>query len=295
MLAGGPLWGGWIAGWPGIPDNNLATEEINDYTEYLSFLASQLKNYTSLMAYDLINEPGGLYKINTKITKFDVCNMTKQWYNAIKDNDSNHLVTMGAGDVGDEGQNWDVSVMKLDFISPHVYPNENDYETAGSPNGYSRVEAYERWKAQVYWISNNMTMPWLIGETGFSALDDISHAGGCTDCCVNTNPACTYAFPPYEFGTEQEQKTFAINSQKYVWDCGGNGYSYWIYQAGIYDGDSSYWQGDYARSHYLPILYSDIEYTATVTDIGKPAVAAFSASSSPCLLPRVPQSPPNNY
>jgi len=286
LLAGCPYWGD--------ASSTITANAVNDYAEYLSVLANELKDYSCLMAYDLINEPDSRTNDNSNISKPDVCNFTDLWYKAIKDYDQNHLVTMGVGNIGSELQHWDVSLMNLDFISPHIYPYENEYEIAGSPNGYSRSEAYERWQAQVYWIAHNMTKPWIIGETGFSALNDISSTNGCTSCCSNSYINCKYTFPPFEFGNEAEQKDFCHNSQQYVWDCGGNGYSYWAYQGKIYaDGVPDYYKNEKeAFQHYWPILYSDKNYDAS--DIDKPAVDEFKFFK-PYLSPRNTINLPNNY
>jgi len=110
------------------PEMGSSPSDAADYAAYLSALATVLKNKPALLAYDLYNEPN--YQIfnldkSMHIPKQTVCDYVGQWYDAIKTADPNHLVTIGGTDMGDV-EDWDPSVMKIDFVSMHPYPMAPD-------------------------------------------------------------------------------------------------------------------------------------------------------------------------
>ena len=196
---------------------NTATD-ANDYASLLKEIANHLKNNTALLAYDLYNEPA--YN-QVPIYKEKVCEYTKLWYDTIKRSDPNHLITIGGVGTAD-AWNWDPAVMKIDFYSVHMYPYTRPYEN------YSPSDALERWKGIILWSRSNSPMPWIIGETGFSAYDDYYYMDS-----INYNPAQWaphYVSPPLTMGDSVQQATFAQNSLDFVRNCGGSGYSWWNFQ-----------------------------------------------------------------
>ncbi len=171
------------------------------FTSYLQAIASNFSNNSTLYSYDFLNEPG--YFHNMPQTKGDVCSLVEDWNNAIHDNSTNHLTTIGLSSSG-EVFKWDPGILKLDFLSFHLYPDILASE------GYDKQKAIDRVKSEMKWIAETSELPWIIGETGFAA---------------NSNDLITY-----DFGSLQDQKDYVKQTIEFVRDCGGNGYSWWQYQ-----------------------------------------------------------------
>ena len=197
-------------------------QQAADYAALLSYYTGHFKNNTTIMAYDMWNEPA--YTDDQYFhTKSEVCQWTAQWYDAIKSADPNHLITMGMAYYNDVLE-WDISVIKLDFISQHIYP------ILSPADNYDLNAAMERFYNDWVWIANNSPMPWIVGETGFSA----------------SNNAAPYITPPYTNGNETQQADFVQSSLDITRNAGGSGYSWWLFQ------DVS-WYGpvDNPESYYL--------------------------------------------
>lgn len=123
-------------------------------TRFKNF-ASYFKNEATIMAYDLFNEP--LYfdhKNMAPRTKEEVCEITKRWDKILKENDSNHLSTIGLEGIR-EVFAWDPNILKVDFLSLHPY----EYEP-------------EQVRNEIYWYGKYITKPWIIGETSLPADND---------------------------------------------------------------------------------------------------------------------------
>ncbi|HXB42359.1 MAG TPA: cellulase family glycosylhydrolase [Bacteroidia bacterium] len=193
--------------------------DATDYANFLSYFAARYSTNTTLAAYVMLEEPASEIT-NPNIRKIDVCNYTKQWYDAIKAADANHLISIsgyGAGDVYE----WDPGIMKMDFYSPHIYPFFRDYETSGAyPTGYDFQKGYNRVLGNLIWLNHNCPVPWLIGETSFSSIDD---SGTPTS---GLGPLS----PPYDDGSFQEQSNYATNLLNDVRNSGGIGFTWWAYQ-----------------------------------------------------------------
>ncbi len=168
-------------------------ENPNDCANHLNYMANELKDYSTIMAFDIYNEPE--YHDTGSYTKYETCSMINQWYNSIKSASTNHLVTIGLGSNVSTFE-WDPHFMTVDFLSFHPYGGE-------TRNVYN---------SQVMWYSLCLDKPWIIGETGLPGTDDAN------DPCFGT------------VSSEAEQSEYAEETLNRCFDCGGIGYSWWQYQ-----------------------------------------------------------------
>ena len=198
---------------------------VDLYASYLSKLASELSQEPGLLAYDLWNEPNWTADHLTAYSKNEICGFTTEWYDSIHGADPNHFVTLG-GSAYHEISSWDPALMKLDFYSPHIYPNPERFDD------YNNANANERYKAELYWLAADCPMPWLIGETGFIAEDDVidplDAVGGYNEQHLDADPA--HHRMPWMGGSEQDQRDFAELSLNAVRAYGATGYSWWDFQ-----------------------------------------------------------------
>lgn len=176
-----------------------------NYGNFLTSFSASCSTNTNLLAYDLYNEPGIENYDNQD--KADNCQVFKSWYDAVRISDINHLITVGLIAPGDLEQ-FDPELISLDFHSFHFYP----YATYTDPT-------YDEMLSTITWIKNNITKPWIVGETGFAALD------GPEVCATYDNPNITNGW-----GTENDQKNYALTTQSWVRQAGGSGYSWWAYK-----------------------------------------------------------------
>ncbi|MCX6267088.1 MAG: T9SS type A sorting domain-containing protein [Bacteroidetes bacterium] len=243
------------------------------YPIYLSALSHHVANHSpqaardAIMAYDMLNEPYSSNQIGypwpggPDYSKRAVCNRVGNWYNALKTNDPGHLITMGAGAFF-EVLEYDLNVMKLDFASPHFYAGKTSYE----PALQSLDDMVKRFHGNLYWLNKNSVMPYIIGETGFSAQSDI------------------YASPGTD-GTLSEQRQYAERTLQLTRDCMGSGYSWWKYQ-------NSYWDTTNRFQDCLGLLDWGI-CTPPCDSLEKPVVQAFENFDP--TGPLYPCTPPVNY
>jgi hypothetical protein len=190
-------------------DRFTSFSDALDYANYLSALAYHLKDKPALLAYDLYNEPGWVWwehNISHPL-KFEICSFVNMWYDSIHQHDDNHLITLGGTDFGDAIY-YDGTTMKLDFISMHLYPNPKDFQNFNQSYSNNRVID------MIYWCSNALQRPWIIGESGFSTAPD---------ACINNYPNATH-------GTYSQQSDFVNLILPAIRDCGGSGFSWWCFQ-----------------------------------------------------------------
>ena len=191
----------------------------NLYNNYLNSLSAYLANnapqqiQATILGYDLQNEPYASWKDRSwpwnPLSKSEVCQNFQMWYNTIKSNEYYRLITLGGCGLLDIGE-YDPQILSLDFYSPHLYTHHyfND-----SPPGFQEQyfdHMVNRIKGQLYWLNENLTIPWIIGETGFRANNNNS---------FNVKD-----------GTEYQQQQYAEITLPYTYNCGGSGYSWWNYQ-----------------------------------------------------------------
>ena len=243
--------------------------EATDYSDYLYVYADHFKNYpvalSTILAYDLYNEPTWSYNHNH--TKSDVCNYVKEWYDAVKSGDPNHLVTMGLGTFSFmDVFTWDPGVMKLDFASVHIYPSLQHDE-----NYYDWTKAMDRYTDELIWVSNTMPMPWIIGETGLAGTD--FGYPPYNNSYYNRDP---YNKPPWIQGHLTDQKLFTEETIPLIRNCGASGTAWWEFE-------DEYWGTFDFLSHtpdwgYYGFFYglvNSTDYHQTLSTYEKPACSVF--------------------
>ena len=170
------------------PDNQL---------NFYSKIAASLKNEKALMAYDFYNEP--LYFDKGNYTKKETKAFVESYNKSIKKVSPNHLTTIGLSHYKIVSE-WDPELMDVDFLSFHLYPYWSKH-----------LDKLERFEAKFYWISQNITKPWIIGETGLNTAEG----------CEPLN---------WSWGNYEEQLEFMNYSLKLNRMAGASGYSWWTFQ-----------------------------------------------------------------
>jgi hypothetical protein len=188
-----------LTGHRGVEHKNLS----QNYTNIIGLIAEAFSEHTTLIGYDLYNEPS--WNDAGDNTKQNISANVSQWSTILREKAPHHLITMGHTDSGVVFE-WDPSLMDLDFHSYHLYPFPSEYTSEGVQTGF------KKFLRQLRWVSEVMNEPWIIGETGFSAHPDPE----------------VY----FDWGTPQDQKDFAHFSLRSVRDAGGVGYSWWSYSDG---------------------------------------------------------------
>jgi Secretion system C-terminal sorting domain/Cellulase (glycosyl hydrolase family 5) len=177
--------------------------ESEKYNLYLSSLGEYLKDKSTIIAFDLVNEPS---RDSANKYKYDKCTNAKTvhtWREALRQTTPFHLVTIGLFNHKDVLWNWDHKLMDVDFISIHEYPG-------GILSLSDQTQAVSR---DLFWIDNNIDKPWIIGETMYEAYD-------------GDYPYCRDA----SSGTELDQMKYVHSTISLTRNCGGIGYSWWEYQ-----------------------------------------------------------------
>ncbi len=262
---------------------------VDAYATYLSALSAGLSTHPGLLAYDLWNEPtytgdfnNGFYSMNKNYNgdtwrKVDICGFTSTWYDAINAHDPNHLVTLG-GYGKDDADVWDMATMKLDFYSPHLYPT---YNSMGLYTDYTNN--INPVIDQLYWLGSECPMPYLVGETGFSADDDA------TDPCdylhpdnihLDGNPV--HHVMPWMDGSESQQWGYAQTTMNATRQYLGSGYSWWEYQ------NTRYGNLDSPAGTYKENFYGPIKYDGVTKKIAGVQFSTYTLPTAPSQLPPPP-------
>jgi len=174
----------------------VETQEENQLN-FLSTIAKGLSKNKTLMAYDLYNEP--IYFDRGEYSKKETTTFVEDYNKAIKDSSPNHLTTIGLTHYKIVSE-WDPELMDVDFLSFHTYPYWS-----------KNLSLLERFESKLYWISKNITKPWIVGETGLNTLEE----------CDPLNLAS---------GTVEDQLTFINYSLNKFRAAGASGYSWWSFQ-----------------------------------------------------------------
>jgi len=189
----------------------LGETEVDLWSEFMAVVASHLKNsthYNALLAYDVMNEPD--YHVKPLPNKQRACEIISTWYDAIKNADPCCLVTIGNCGM-DDLFSFDPSTLKVDFNSLHYYPgyNTRPYENRTLPSVQQKIRI--RTASDLYWFNQASIVPWIVGETGFTAS-----AFWGVDKGLN--------------GTLADMGNFVTYSLNATCNCGGSGYSWWQYK-----------------------------------------------------------------
>ena len=220
----------------GIADGKYSSYFVENYPNYLSLVGQHFSSVNTpdsirkaILAYVILEEPCFSWDVSTMWptadsghSKQDVCHNISKWYDTLKSNDPNHLITIGFTPF--DLFEFDPGVMKIDFASPHIYPQKRFYERDNFFQGM--VDQAHGW---FYYLAKVLPMPYLLGETGFrSKYMDDDH--------------------PANQGTNAQQKLFADSTIKNVEDCYGSGYSWWYYQDYYWGNTSEGFWGLYGRN-----------------------------------------------
>ena len=138
---------------------------------------------TTIFAYDFMNEP--LYfDIVQDRSKNEAVKIVSQWKKLIDRYSPNHLFTIGFAEPIEVFE-WDPSMLPVDFVQIHTY------HPLRIPN-------------EIWWYSNYIGKPWMIGETSLPADND----------------SISY----------EQQALFVEEAYQHTIDCGGIGFGWWEFQ-----------------------------------------------------------------
>ncbi len=235
----------------------------NDFLNVLSAHFSSAPNNSALLAYDLINEPSN--GVKPPITKQSACSTVETWYNTIKANDPNHLVTIGLHGAMDVYM-FDPAMLKVDFHSIHVYPDFRP--TEDKTQAVVQENARKRLACDLYWFQHATNLPWIIGETGFAARWAGSASSTSLDGSINSmtdyinfslHASCNCGSSGYSWWNYQEQHHYGPTHAKFGQD------SYGLLKFGYAPSLSAEKPGVYSFKNYVPKISGPCpaEYTPT--------------------------------
>jgi hypothetical protein len=119
---------------------------------HLSRMADCFKNDSTIMAYDIFNEP--LYFDTLERDKSVIYETVKRWNGILKEKAPKQLSTIGLEGIREVFE-WDPNILDLDFLTLHPY----EYER-------------EQVRNEIYWYGKYIKKPWMIGETAIPADND---------------------------------------------------------------------------------------------------------------------------
>jgi len=126
--------------------------DVETTQEHVRKIVTHFKNDTSIMAYDLYNEP--LYFDHKARKKPEVDSIVRHWHKTLKMYAPNQLFTIGLEGIREVFE-WDPNILDVDFISLHPY----EFEPGQVMN-------------ELYWYGKYITKPWILGETAIPANND---------------------------------------------------------------------------------------------------------------------------
>jgi hypothetical protein len=188
--------------------------------------------------------------------------------------------------------------MKLDFASLHVYPEQYNVD------GYSYTHMLNRVRAQIYWHGAAIPMPFIIGETSFSAEDsNDDNFDDPSNHHLVEDPAHDY--PPWRDGPESQQSAYASQTMTATRAYLGSGYSWWGFQNGRAANltppsnptpeNIQHWQGVYRANFYGALKYGDENANPPISWEDKHVVGMFSTYSLPSAPSTLPTPPADYY
>lgn len=248
------------------------------YVAFLNEMGNRFNSNSNLLAYDFYNEP--CYGFVEEYSKEDVCALTSGWYNAIKLNDAHHLATLG--NCWDGGKNFDPAIVKVDFMSPHLYSEARLFNYTDNNSGAylstqsTKADYEDRIKGILYWINKTYPMPWIVGETGFTA-------------------SSSYSYNDFLDGSLADQRDYADFSVHKTVDCEGSGYSWWNYQDNYNSSQGTPGFG----GNFFGLLERGISTCPTpfyvCSDMDKPVTTFFSGYTPSAPVSGNCPLPPNYY
>jgi hypothetical protein len=182
------------------------------FRNFISTLATALKDETGLVGYDFYNEPT-YNDPGIPITKLEARDLVQGWVSAIRGTatgqagDRVHLLTLGNATVSDALGTWDPFVLPIDFVSYHMYP--------GRPPEASDFVRREVYESALGGCDETRPCgagrkPFIIGETGFA----VDTAG----------PPPTVAW-----GDEAAQTNYLTMVSTLSHNCGFQGLQWWVF------------------------------------------------------------------
>lgn len=201
---------------------NYNTITHQTYKSYLGDLAANFASNPNIMMYSLLLEVDAYPSAYEMITnKNYICSITEEWYDEIRENDMNHLISIGVISPA-SAQTWDPGILNVDVLTYHVYT-----EMGQSYYDYD----YEFFYQQLKWFSNIMydkvRKPWIVGETGIPAV---------VDPTIYPTPTST----PFDLLVDyDEQRDYGIMSLQNAFEAGASGYGWWQYKD-VYAYDNNY-------------------------------------------------------
>lgn len=231
----------------------IVDQHVQEYKDLLVFYANYFKNNTNILAYDIWNEPAW-HDDEVLHSKLNVCEITSLWYNAIRNVDQYHLITMGLSNFHDVWE-WDPSIIKVDFLSQHIYPDAPEFEFNPYNQTHDQNKIKNRYHAELLWLKRNATKPWLIGETGFSASN-----------------ASNQNYINLLQGSEAEQADFAIFCLNDIRNAGSSGMAWWQFQ------DVHYWapsDGVNYKENWWGLIRRGNSVNGDYSNIRKPSASYF--------------------
>jgi hypothetical protein len=126
--------------------------DVQTTEDHVRKLVTHFKNDTSILAYDLYNEP--LYFDHKDRKKTEVDSIVRSWNKLFKMYAPNQLLTIGLEGIREVFE-WDPNILDVDFVSLHPY----EFEPGQVMN-------------ELYWYGKYIKKPWIIGETAIPANND---------------------------------------------------------------------------------------------------------------------------
>ena len=154
--------------------------------QLVNFTREILQTFSSnpvVFAYDFMNEPLYFDSVPQR-DKLDALRIVSYWKGLHDQYAPKQLFTIGFSEPIEVFE-WDASILPVDFVQIHTYHPL-------------------RVKNEIYWYSQYVGKPWMIGETALPADDD----------------SITY----------DDQRKFMKEAYEYVRDCGGAGFGWWEFQ-----------------------------------------------------------------
>ncbi len=120
--------------------------------QHLISMLSHFRNDSTILAYDLFNEP--LYFDHKSRLKTEVDSIVRKWKKLMTMYAPNQLCTIGLEGIREIFE-WDPNILDVDFISLHPYNFEPDQVMN-----------------ETYWYGHYIKKPWILGETAIAADND---------------------------------------------------------------------------------------------------------------------------